>query len=329
MINEKEKTINQNDPAPAPASAPADIDAGPRQSFIRFNSVNYKAGEQTLLHEMSFELEAGGVTALVGLNGAGKSTLLKVASGELKPTSGEVTIDDLSPVDNRIKQKLGYQASTMQALPVLTVKEYLRFAFALKNIEFKSFSKLLDDVVCQWNLDSVLNKQLSRLSQGNLQKVMIAQAFIGEPDFILLDEPSQALDPVEQQRLSKNLSRLSKTQYCLFTSHHVSEIVASAARVLLIDSGRLIALLDLENEFEHWVLIDNREIDFLRNQERPIETKAVFRSRNKTLVSINHCYDDVKKELNKISETFSSIRYLGMSRDALMPLFNLLANREI
>ena len=299
-------------------------------SFIRFCAVNYQTKKQTLLHDLSFELQIGGITALVGLNGAGKSTLLSLATGEQSPTAGEVTIGNCSPCDNNVKQKLGYQSSTMLALPALTVKEYLNLVFELKAFDEQLFSSSLSKVVEQWNLESILDKLLSRLSQGNLQKVMIAQAFIGDPDYLFLDEPSQALDPVEQQRLNKNLSLLSATQSCLFTSHHVSEIVANASRVILLDRGRLIALLNLTNENEFWILLDTNDANSIEKQEPLIDAEIVFRSESKCLVRINQCHGqgEVDNMLRNIGKSFSSIKFLGNSKEALMPLFNLLANQE-
>jgi len=169
---------------------------------------------------------------------------------------------------------------------------------------------------------------MDSLSQGNLQKLAIAQAFLSQPPFLFLDEPTQALDPLEQKRFIDNLNKLNFHQLCLFSSHHINEAVESADLVLMLHKGRLIALLDIEANDEFWfishfglerlkpTLAEGQSIELVSNKKRKL-----FRLKggSETLW---------KKTSNKLKLADPNFKNLGNAAQSLMPLFAELANES-
>jgi len=145
--------------------------------------------------------------------------LIKLLIGEYQKQKGDIFYFDSTdsaaelkgcdPCDLNFKSHLGYQASDMQALDNLTSLEYLQLCCELKNLPPNILNEQIKLVVKQWHLFEIIDKPMQQLSQGNLQKLAIAQAFLAQPDFIILDEPTQALDPLEQKRFIDNLNHLN------------------------------------------------------------------------------------------------------------------------
>ena len=196
---------------------------------LTVNHLSFSLGDKKLIDDVSFSLPVAKKVALVGLNGAGKSSLIKLLVGEYPTQQNQITFSskknkrtNYHSCELAFKKIMGYQASTMLALENITAKEYLELCCLLKNIKPSDSVKRIGMTVDEWKLVSIINRPMHQLSQGNLQKLAIAQAFLSQPEFIFLDEPTQALDPLEQKRFIDNLNKLSNHQLCLFSSHHIS-----------------------------------------------------------------------------------------------------------
>jgi len=293
--------------------------------FIQARELCYQSSGKEIVSNLSFQLNKGERVALVGLNGAGKSSLLKLMVGEFVPSSGEIKVAGVEPNELVSKERIGYQASDMLALPGISVKEYLELVLNLKLESHPRPEELIGDVIEQWNLESIVDKDLGELSQGNMQKVAIAQAFLHKPQFLFLDEPTQALDPVEQERFINNLSNLEDSQSCIFSSHHVSEAVASSDKVMMIHQGKLIAVLDLSSETQSWYVIANEAVKDLLEFD---STEVVYQSERRTLI-LAYPSNEGSEKLKELLLADSDFKNLGASKQAIMPLFSMLANQEL
>ena len=293
---------------------------------LQVQQLSLRVKGKLLLEQISFEIPEKKKVALVGLNGAGKSSLIKILVGSTQPSQGTVDYQSLSPRDLAFKKQLGYQAAAMQALPNITCREYFNLCCNLKSSLKSSAESSIAQIAKLWFLDEILDKPMSRLSQGNLQKTVIAQAFLGEPGYIFLDEPTQALDPIEQRRFIDNMSNLNGHQLCLFSSHHVNEAVQAADLVLMLHRGKKIALLDLNAKNEFWFVTQatSESVGGLLTDKKAI---AIYRNATHGLYRIKDVSESQWQEMGqKLNAQDASAQLLGRADQALMPLFTLLAN---
>ncbi len=194
------------------------------------------------LRGVSFELIDNRLIILAGPNGAGKTTLIRVMDGEISPTKGRVSINGLSPDDARLRGLFGVMPQEAELHEYLTVREYLYYLALIKGLSRsdarKEVSKLIEDFMLQEYAD----KKIEHLSGGYKKRVLLAQAFIGSPQLLFLDEPTVGLDPEMRARLwsiiMEYLNEYSAT--AILVTHYLDEVKEYADRVLLLHRGKLI-----------------------------------------------------------------------------------------
>lgn len=192
---------------------------------------------------LSFQVEAGEIVALIGLNGAGKTTLMRLAMGMLHPQHGVVRLfgQPVGALPPRAWGRVGSLIEVPLAYPELTARENLRIACLLHG----SDPVIVDGTIDAWELGPVADRRFLRLSLGNRQRVGLAAAFQHDPALIVLDEPSNALDPASVILLREQVTRRARQGAAvLVSSHHLDEVARIADRVLLMNAGRLIGQLD-------------------------------------------------------------------------------------
>lgn len=307
-------------------------------TFFLVDNLCLTIGNRKIIEDLSFDIPKGKKVAILGLNGAGKSSLIRLIVGELKPQQGLIEFQNLSPTELSYKNKLGYQASNMQAIPSLSVIEYLELCCQLKEALANCSQGACCEIIKQWQLENIATSFMAKLSVGNLQKLSIAQAFLGSPELIVLDEPTATLDPVERKRFVKNLTQLKEGSTCIFSSHHLDEAVAVADIVLMLHQGKLVAKLDLAEQEEFWLVsyLSVQEVEevvrSIRSAGKPFEnfSIAVIFQQNKTLLRIHGiAQDDWQIIIEALLQKDSCLVDLGRSTEALMPLFELLAQGEL
>ena len=200
-------------------------------------------GDFRALSGISFEIEKGKAYGFLGPNGAGKSTTLNIITGCLASTSGEVTIDgyDIFEEPKKAKQKIGYLPELPPLYVDQTVTEYLIFVAMAKGLSKAEIVSELERVENQVGIADVTDKVIKHLSKGYRQRVGIAQALIGNPEVIILDEPTVGLDPVQIIEIRDLIKSLSKDHTVIISSHILSEIQAICDEVIIIDKGKIIA----------------------------------------------------------------------------------------
>ncbi|MGV8885973.1 MAG: ABC transporter ATP-binding protein [Microbacteriaceae bacterium] len=211
--------------------------------MLRFEGVTatYRGGAG--VNNLNFSISAGEIVALIGLNGAGKTTLMRLALGMLRPKKGEVRIlgCPLEALPTRMWRDVGHLVEGPLAYPELTVQKNLRVARLLRGADRGA----TDVALAEWNLAPMAHRRFSRLSLGNRQRVALAGALQHHPRVIVLDEPSNALDPDGVITLRDLLtSRAHEGAAVLVSSHHLDEVARVADRILVMNCGALIGEID-------------------------------------------------------------------------------------
>ena len=193
--------------------------------------------------DLSFTVEDGQVYGLLGPNGAGKSTIMNIITGYLAATSGTVTVDGhpLPEEADAAKACIGYLPETPPLYPEMTVQEYLTFAAELKGVKRAERTDQVEKAARRTGLTEVMPRLIRNLSKGYRQRVGIAQALLGHPKVIILDEPTVGLDPAQVIEIRRLIRELGQGHTVIFSSHILSEVQAVCTRVLILSHGHLVA----------------------------------------------------------------------------------------
>ena len=206
-------------------------------------------GDFTAVDDLSFEIEEGHVYGFLGPNGAGKSTTMNIMTGCLSATEGRVLIDgyDIFEEADKARRLIGY----LQEQPPLymneTPREYLKFVGEAKGLKGKELERQIEDVIARTKIDDVKNRMISKLSKGYKQRVGIAQALLGNPKVIILDEPTVGLDPIQIIEIRELIRQLGQEHTVILSSHILSEVQTICEKVLIIAKGKLVAYDEPEN----------------------------------------------------------------------------------
>ncbi len=184
-----------------------------------------------------------GITGLLGPNGAGKSTLMRIIATVTKPTSGTVRWDGADVVSDplALRRVLGYLPQDAGVYPHLNAREFLSYVAALKKLDARSARTQIDDLLTALDLGPVATRPLATLSGGNRQRVAIAQALLGDPRLLVIDEPTAGLDPEQRVRFRDLLANLARERVVLFSTHVVSDVELTADRIVIVGAGRVLA----------------------------------------------------------------------------------------
>ena len=210
--------------------------------MIKVEHLTRYYGTTRAVEDVSFDVPAGAVAALLGPNGSGKSTLMRVLTGYLSPTSGRVSVGGID-VTNRplaARRQIGYLPEQVSLYPELTVQRFLTFVAAVKGLGGSARRAAVSDVIERCALTEVARKLTGKLSKGFRQRVGLAQALVGDPPLLVLDEPTVGLDPVQTVEM-RGLLRGLAGRTVLLSTHILSEASALCSHILILDRGRLLA----------------------------------------------------------------------------------------
>lgn len=218
------------------------------QALLCADGVSMRYGDQRALQNIDLSVNAGETVGLLGLNGAGKSTLLKILSGVLTTHQGQVSIAGASlshdPVNAR--RQLGYAPDTPPLYPEFRVDEFLRFAAKLRRLKGSEANRAVARVIELCQLGDVQKRVIGNLSHGYQQRINLAQAMVHQPALLILDEPTNGLDPAQLLEIRSLIKNLGSEQATIFSSHQLAEVQANCQRVVLIDAGRKIMDLGMD-----------------------------------------------------------------------------------
>lgn len=210
--------------------------------MIRVKHLTKKYGNITALDDVSFSVKKGEVVGFLGPNGAGKSTAMNIITGYLSSTSGSVTIDgfDILEEPTEAKKRMGYLPEVPPLYPDMTVDEYLDFIYELKGATQKK--KAHFNEICELSkITAVRGRLIKNLSKGYRQRVGIAQALVGNPPVLILDEPTVGLDPKQIIEMRTLIKKLGEHHTVILSSHILSEVQAVCGRIIVLNNGKLVA----------------------------------------------------------------------------------------
>lgn len=210
--------------------------------MVEVKNLTKTYGDIKAVDDISFSVDTGEVLGFLGPNGAGKSTTMNIITGYISSTSGTVTIDGAEILDNPkvAKQKIGYLPEIPPLYPEMTVRKYLEFMFDLKKVKLPK-KEHVAEVMRLVQISDKSERIIKNLSKGYRQRVGFAQALLGNPPVLILDEPTVGLDPKQIIEIRKLIRSLGKKHTVIFSSHVLSEVSATCDRVIVISEGKLVA----------------------------------------------------------------------------------------
>ncbi|MDR1254147.1 MAG: ABC transporter ATP-binding protein [Oscillospiraceae bacterium] len=216
--------------------------------MIEVKNLVKKYGSRIALNQINFSATKGEVLGFLGPNGAGKSTTMNILTGYLSSTSGTVKIANLDIIEEPLqaKSKIGYLPEIPPLYLDMTVKAYLKFIFELKKVKLPK-NQHINEIIEKVKISQVSDRIIKNLSKGYKQRVGIAQALLGDPPILILDEPTVGLDPKQIIEIRDLISNLKERRTVILSSHILTEVQAICDRILVINKGRIVADDTTEN----------------------------------------------------------------------------------
>lgn len=217
--------------------------------MIEVKNVTKKYGNFLAVDNISFTVKDGEVVGLLGPNGAGKSSTMNMITGFIEPTEGTITINGYDAISKPIKAKsqIGYMPEGVPLYAELTVKEFVTYMAELKKVPREERKQSVEKVLEETGIKDVEKKLIRNLSRGYKQRVSLAGALVGNPEVIILDEPTVGLDPKQITEIRKLIKELGKKHTVILSSHILSEVSQICERVIIINKGKILAIDTPEN----------------------------------------------------------------------------------
>ncbi|MDC0449132.1 ATP-binding cassette domain-containing protein [bacterium] len=210
--------------------------------MISVEDISKSFGSIGAVENLSFEIGAGEIVGLLGPNGAGKTTTMRIMSGFLSPDKGDVIVEDISVFKNptEAQQLIGYLPENNPLYKEMLVSELLDISAGLRGVSKADKKETLDFVVDAVNINDIYYRPVGELSKGFKQRVGLAVALLHQPKALILDEPTEGLDPNQRAEIRKLIKKLAKKHTVLISTHIMQEVEALCSRVIIIDEGRLV-----------------------------------------------------------------------------------------
>ena len=225
--------------------------------MIELKNVTKKYGNFKAVDNISFKIEKGEVVGFLGQNGAGKTTTMKMITGLIEPTDGEIFIDD-EKISRKSRKHIGYMPENTPLYQELTVKEFIDYMAELKGLKRQERKQQVQKLMTDLGLADVENKLIRNISRGYKQRVSLSGALIGNPDILILDEPTVGLDPKQVIEIRNLIKSLRKNHTVFLSSHILSEINQMCQKVIIINKGKIVAI-DTPNNLERNSIVVNIE----------------------------------------------------------------------
>lgn len=273
-------------------------------------------GDFLAVDDLSFEIEEGHVYGFLGPNGAGKTTTMNIMTGCLSATAGSVKIDgyDIFEESDKAKRLIGYLPEQPPLYMSETPVEYLQFVGEAKGLRGAELQRQIQEVITQTKIENVKNRRISALSKGYKQRVGIAQALLGNPRVIILDEPTVGLDPIQIIEIRDLIRELGEQHTVILSSHILSEVQTICDQILIIAQGKLIAF-DEPDRLEEQLLAPNEilltsdakveEVKEILSQVAQITDAAVTEENDFSVANIRTDSDDIYKVSREIFLAFA------------------------
>lgn len=239
--------------------------------MIEVKNVTKKYGSFTAVDDISFEVKDHEIVGFLGPNGAGKSTTMNMITGYIEPTKGRIIINghDISKSPIRAKKQIGYMPENVPLYSDLTVKEFVTYMAELKKVNKKERKQEVADILQKTGLVDVQNKLIKHVSRGYKQRVSLAGALVGNPEVLILDEPTVGLDPKQITEIRELIKSLGKNHTVILSSHILSEVSQICEKVMIINHGKIVAI-DTPENLESKTSKDNSIIVTVEDKENKV-----------------------------------------------------------
>jgi ABC-2 type transport system ATP-binding protein len=209
--------------------------------MINVENLSRAYGDFLAVNQVDFTIGKGEIVGLLGHNGAGKTTIMKMLSGYLEPSGGRINIDGIDLAEDRaaVQQRLGYLPEALPVYPEMSVADYLDYAAQLKGLNGEQARNEIRHAIMATEIGNKLLSPIGTLSRGYKQRVGVAQAILGNPNVLILDEPTNGLDPTQTQHMRALIRELSKDATVILSTHIMQEVDALCDRVLILRGGEL------------------------------------------------------------------------------------------
>ena len=311
--------------------------------MIEVENRTKKYGSHVAVDNLSFRVERGMIYGFLGPNGAGKSTTMNMMTGYIAATSGTVKINGYDILKNpeQAKKSIGYLPELPPVYPDMTVYEYLRFVAELKKVKKNERQVQIEDVMKQTQIEDVKGRLIKNLSKGYKQRVGLAQAIIGYPEVIILDEPTVGLDPKQIIEIRELIRELAKKHTIILSSHILSEVSAVCDHIMIISKGKLVAsdtpeglmtLLKGGRQMKLSVLGEQSKVEELLQSMESVKDFSMQPPRAEGMVSVNirtEDTEDIRVELfHRLAAADMPIMELSLSEKSLEDVFLELTGEE-
>ena len=257
--------------------------------MIEVRNITKKYGSFTAVDNISFEVNEHEIVGFLGPNGAGKTTTMNMITGFIEPTEGEIIINgfNISKNPKKAKKQMGYMPENVPLYNDLTVREFVNYMAELKGVNKKERKEAVKKVLEETGILDVENKLIRNISRGYKQRVSMAGCLIGNPEVLILDEPTVGLDPKQITEIRELIKRLGENHTILLSSHILSEVSQICQKVVIIDKGKILAIDTPEN----------------------LENKTIEEN------SITIVVEDKENKMKKITEKIKGIKEIKLLRE--------------
>ena len=216
--------------------------------MIEVQNLSKRYRDRVAVDGLTFSLEEGEILGFLGPNGAGKSTTMKMLTGFLPPSGGVAKVAGFDVFESpmEVKRRIGYLPETPPLYPEMTVAGYLRFVASIKAVPRKQLKGELERVAHATGVADVLHRVIANLSKGYRQRVGIAQALLGDPPLLILDEPTEGLDPAQRAEVRTLIKSLAGKHTVILSTHILPEVTMTCEKVLILSQGRMVAFDRIE-----------------------------------------------------------------------------------
>jgi ABC-2 type transport system ATP-binding protein len=218
-------------------------------AMIEVTGLTKRYRDRVAVEDLSFTVPEGEILGFLGPNGAGKSTTMKILTGYLPATSGTVKVAgfDVFEEPYEVKRRIGYLPETPPLYPEMTVRGYLKFVASIKGVRRGQLATELERVSHSTGVSEVMDRLIQNLSKGYRQRVGVAQALLGNPPVLILDEPTEGLDPSQRAEVRHLIKGLAGQHTVILSTHILSEVTVTCERVLILNQGRMVAFDEIRN----------------------------------------------------------------------------------
>jgi ABC-2 type transport system ATP-binding protein len=212
-------------------------------TFLSLDSVSKRFGDVTAVDQVSFKVDPGQVVGFLGPNGAGKSTTMRLITQYYEPDTGTITLDGtpLAEAGRAAKRRIGYLPENNPLYPDMLVCDYLTFIADLRELDGPARDRAIDEAVSATGVETVYYRPIGELSKGFRQRVGLAQAILHRPDLLVLDEPTEGLDPNQRVEIRRLIAALGRDRTVFLSTHVLSEVQHMCSRLLVINRGKIVA----------------------------------------------------------------------------------------